>query len=211
MLIVVLKTGHIMRRSKAFEDSAFMSEIGFDIAITGGEAFMTQPRFDERLVDARLTEMRGGGMPEVMSRDAFSGQARTTLGRTLNISLHDGPDTKACKGEAALIDEEVTRTDGLRCPTVTLVIKLKQPNGGGPQRHLPGFVSLPSDVHKAIGHIKPGETSIGNFRGSRSGVVDEIENGQVPDAIAGIYLRLSEDIFKLLTVQEVHHGLIRSF
>lgn len=188
-----------------------MSEIGFDIAITGGEALMPQPRFNQRLVDARLTKMRGRGMPEVMSRDVFSREAWTTLGRTLNISLHDGPDAKACKGKAALIDEEVTRTDGLRCPPVTIQVELKQPNGGWPQRHLTRFVPFAGDVHEAIRHIKPGETSIGNFRGPRSGVVEEIENGQVPDAVAGIHLRLSEDIFKLLAVQEVHHGFICPF
>src|SRR3989339_1367424 len=153
---------------------------------------MAQPAFYDIGLDLRLEQMASRGVPQAVRGKAPAGQGRADLGRQAQVLFHEGAYAETGEGPSALIDEEavLSRLEGLT--PMAVLVELEQAERGGPQRGEPLPLPLAGDGNSAVGEIEPGQTDVCRLLGACSGVVDEGENGQIPEAIRCVGLRLRE-------------------
>lgn len=159
---------------------------------------MSEPIFDDIKLISGLQKVNGSGVSKGVGGDLSFFQGWTDLGGQTDVFFDDGTDTEPGQSPSPLVDEKEWGSLSVWRPSVMCDVALKANNGGRPQRCDARFISLAGDVDAPVWEIEPMDSSAGDLLGPGACVVEESEDGEVPDPVGSGAVDLSEDQFKLL-------------
>ena len=111
-------------------------------------------------------------------------------------------DAVASKRSITLIDEQVISAERIGRSTVFVNIHLNEPRGFGPQLHLPGLVTFSQDRQGLVLIIIVVQLQIGNLIGSGTRVIEQVQDGIVPEPVFAGNVYALEGADDLLGMQE---------
>lgn len=182
---------------------AHVSEAGVGVVVERFDGRMAHDSFDDVDIDLGFEQMTDKRVAHVMRGKAFAGDAGAVPGGEAEIFLDHGAHAEPSKGETSLVDEEAIGSGGFGLAAMMDPIELEKFDGRRPQRIDPLFVALAGNCDGPVGEVEPGDPGVGGLAGARASVVEENENGQVTDAVAGRSLGLGKEGLELLVGQRL--------